>query len=84
MAVMSKMDYLNLSTDLRRISLWIVREQDDMVAIFMPRLLAKFGDDARVEGKKPVSEWFKRIKNYKKNRLKAAELALTLSSILLG
>lgn len=81
---MNKTDYLNLSTDLRRISQWIVEDQDDMVEIFMPRILARFGDDKRVEGKMSIGGWLGEIKKYKTEKKRAAECALTLSSILLS
>jgi len=80
---MTKLDYLNLSTDLRRISLWLMEGQDDMVAIFMPRILAKFGRDRAIRGKKAVADWLGEIGRYKEERHKAAEKSLTLSSILL-
>lgn len=80
---MSREDYLNLSTDLRRISQWLTEGQDDMVEIFMPRLLIKFKNDDNVVGKKAVGKWLDEINNYRRHRGEAAERALTLSSILL-
>lgn len=81
---MNNLDYLNLSTDLRRISQWLMEKQDDMVEIFMPKLMKKFGSDEKIKGKKTVKRWLEEIRDYKGGRERAAERALTLSAILLG
>ncbi|MBI3283101.1 hypothetical protein HYZ70_03440 [Candidatus Curtissbacteria bacterium] len=80
---MNRLDYLNLSTDLRRISQWLMDGQDDMVVIFMPRIRAKFGNDKLVVGKRSISKWLGEVERFQNERKRAAEMALTLSSILL-
>lgn len=79
---MSNLDYLNLSTDLRRISVWIQEERISLAEPFIKICLRKFGGDRKIVGKKAVSEWLRRISAYKVRGWKSAEDALTLSVLL--
>lgn len=79
---MNKRDYLNLSTDMRRIAWWLQKGDKVLADEFIAINKGKFGKDEKViEGRK-LSEWIKRIAEYEKRGWKAAEDALTLSVIL--
>lgn len=79
---MSNLDYLNLSVDMRRVAWWLQKGNTVLVDDFLVLTKKKFGDDERlVEGRK-LSEWMKRIEDYKSRGWKSAEDALTLSILL--
>lgn len=79
---MSELDYLNLSTDLRRIALWLADGDEALAEKFIEINRKRFGDDTEEFGKKSVSEWIKRIGAYGDRGWKSAEDALTLSVML--
>lgn len=79
---MSNLDYLNLSTDLRRISLWIQEGRVGLAEPFIKSIMDKFGKDGRVMGKKRIGEWLGRVAAYKERGWRSAEDALTLSVML--
>lgn len=79
---MSNLDYLNLSTDLRRISLWIQEGRVGLAEPFIEKSLLTFGKDRKIIGKKKIGEWLKRVADYKTRDWKSAEDALTLSVML--
>lgn len=79
---MSNLDYLNLSTDLRRISLWIQEGRIGLAEPFIKGSLFKFGKDGEMVGNKKIGEWLHRIAEFEKRGWKSAEDALTLSVML--
>lgn len=79
---MSDLDYLNLSTDLRRIALWLQEGRLGLADKFIAANLRRFSGDKEQVGKRKIGEWLMGVGEYKKARLKAAEDALTLSVLL--
>lgn len=79
---MSALDYLNLSTDLRRIALWMVDGDEVLAKKFIEMNRRKFREDESKIGKKRISVWMKRIGDFQKMDWKSAEDALTLSILL--
>lgn len=79
---MSNLDYLNLSTDLRRISLWIQEGRVGLAEPFIQKSLLIFGKDRKIVGKKEIGDWLYRIAEFEKRGWKSAEDALTLSILL--
>ncbi|MBI2326386.1 hypothetical protein HYU91_03295 [Candidatus Collierbacteria bacterium] len=73
---------LNLSTDLRRIALWMVDGDEDLAKKFVEINKKKFQRDGSKIGKKKISVWMKRIGDSQKRDWKSAEDALTLSVLL--
>ncbi|HLE49925.1 MAG TPA: hypothetical protein VI791_02195 [Patescibacteria group bacterium] len=76
---MSNLDYLNLSTDLRRIAVWLQDGDSALARKFIEIDKKKFGDDKREIGKKKISTWLDRVGVLGE---KSAEDALTLSILL--
>lgn len=79
---MSNLDYLNFSTDLRRIALWLSDGDETLAKKFIEINNTKFGQDTRIFGKRKMSEWLERISQYEKRGWKSAEDALTLSVLI--
>ncbi len=79
---MSNLDYLNFSTDMKRVALWLSDGDESLAEKFITINKRKFGNDTRMFGKKMVNEWLGRIGAYKKRGWKSAEDALTLSILL--
>ncbi len=79
---MSALDYLNLSTDLRRIALWIVDGDGVLAKKFIEMNKKKFQGDESEIGKRKISAWMMRIGDSQKRDWKSAEDALTLSVLL--
>ncbi|OGD70439.1 hypothetical protein A3A84_03735 [Candidatus Collierbacteria bacterium RIFCSPLOWO2_01_FULL_50_23] len=79
---MSDLDYLNFSTDLKRIALWLADGNEPLADKFIEINKRKFENDNRVVGKKKVGEWLRRVSEYKARGWKSAEDALTLSVLL--
>jgi len=79
---MRALDYLNLSTDLRRIALWMVDGDEDLAKKFVEINKKKFQRDESKIGKKKISVWMKRIGESQKMNWRSAEDALTLSVML--
>jgi len=79
---MSNLDYLNFSTDMRRVALWLSDGDDSLAEKFITINKGKFGNVTRRFGKKGLDEWLRRIGDYKVRGWKSAEDALTLSVLL--
>lgn len=79
---MSNLDYLNFSTDLRRIALWLADGDEPLAERFIEINKRKFGSDSKEFGKRKINEWLRRIDSYEERGWKSAEDALTLSVIL--
>lgn len=79
---MSNIDYLNLSTDLRRISVWLVTGRVSLAEQFLAKIMVNFGKEETVFGKKTLRIWLERIVNHAQYGWKSAEDALTLSILL--
>ena len=79
---MSNLDYLNFSTDLRRIASWLVDSDESLADKFIKINKMKFGKDRSVVGKRAIFEWLSRIEAYGVRGWKSAEDALTLSVLL--
>ncbi len=79
---MSNLDYLNFSTDLKRIALWLVDGDELLAKKFIEINQKRFGGDIEEVGKIKINEWLKRISSYEDRGWKSAEDALTLSVLL--
>lgn len=79
---MSALDYLNLSTDLRRIALWMVDGDEILSNKFIEINKKKFQGDMTEVGKRKISVWIRRIGDFQKMNWRSAEDALTLSILL--
>ena len=79
---MSDLDYLNFSTDMRRVAWWLSDGDESLAEKFITINMRKFGNDTRRFGRKGVDEWLRRIGDYRERGWKAAEDALTLSVLL--
>jgi len=79
---MRALDYLNLSTDLRRISLWLVDGDEVLANKFIEINRKKFEGDESEVGKRKISAWMKMIGDSQKRDWRSAEDALTLSILL--
>ncbi len=79
---MSNKDYLNLSADMRRIAWWLQKGNLVLADDFLKLTLSKFGNDEKLVEGKSLSEWLRRVADYKKRGWKSAEDALTLSILL--
>ncbi len=79
---MSNLEYLNLSTDLRRISVWLVEKRVKLAEPFIKKSLEAFGKNQKIVGKKKVGEWLRGIAAFRLRGWKSAEDALTLSVML--
>ena len=76
---MSNLDYLNFSTDLRRIAIWLQDGDIGLAKKFIGLNKKKFGSDDREIGKKKISTWLDRVGVMGE---RSAEDALTLSILL--
>ncbi len=79
---MSNLDYLNFSTDMRRVAWWLSDDDESLAEKFITINKKKFGNDTTKFGRKGVDEWLRRIGDYKARGWKSAEDALTLSVLL--
>ncbi len=79
---MSNLDYLNLSTDLRRIALWLQTGNETLAEKFIQISLGKFGNDKEEICGRMVGNWLRRVAAHKSRGWKSAEDALTLSVVL--
>ncbi len=79
---MSNLDYLNFSTDLRRIAMWLQDGDEALAKKFIEINKKKFGADNREIGKRKISTWVYRVGDYAIRGDKSAEDALTLSILL--
>ena len=75
-------DKIDLATDLRRISMWMIKKNDLLVDQFLKRDLAMYGDMNVKIGKTKIGEWLQLILDRANGREKAAERALTAAVIL--
>ena len=76
---MSDLDYLNFSTDLKRIALWLADGDEPLAEKFIEINKRKFGEDTNELGRRKISEWLNRISAFRERGWKSAEDALTLS-----
>ncbi len=79
---MSNKDYLNLSSDLRRIASWLQKGNTVLADDFIALSLKKFGDDDKKVENIKLSRWLTRVAEYKTRDWRSAEDALTLSVLL--
>lgn len=79
---MSNKDYLNLSVDMRRIATWLQKGNTILADDFIALTVQKFGGDNRKIENIELSEWLRRVADYKRRDWRAAEDALTLSILL--
>lgn len=79
---MSPLDYLNLSTDLRRIAVWLQDGREKLAKPFIQSNLTKFARDERKVAGRKLNLWLKQVSLYHQRGWKSAEDALTLSVIL--
>jgi hypothetical protein len=77
-----KKDLANFSTDLRRISLWLYHQNYDLANQFLDLAPKKYRLNSQIGCFNNIWDEIDKIKNLKGGHLKAAERALTLSSIL--
>ena len=75
-------DKMNLSTDLRRVSLWILSKSDELANNVLKRDIDMYKNlDIKI-GRVSIDNWLKIILDRVDGREKAAERALTAAVIL--
>lgn len=79
---MKPLDYMNLSTDLRRIAVWLVDGDEKLAKKFIDINRRKFELDRSLFGKRELSVWIGRIEEVDIRGWQSAEDALTLSVLL--
>ncbi len=73
---------MDLATDLRRVSLWIVRGSDELANKILEDDLERYEDLKIKIGKVSIGEWLRMILDRVGGKDKSAERALTASVIL--
>jgi len=73
----------NLSTDLRRISNWIYEGKNDLVIEYISKFKEKYEVNKSVGVYKDIWQEIEIIKTVRDGRIKSADRATTLSSVLL-
>ena len=73
----------SLSTDLRRVSYWILDERYDLVEKMVKNMKLKYSRWKKVGRYPDIWAQIDRLESKSENKLKKAELATTLGSILL-
>lgn len=75
-------DKIDLATDLRRISMWMIKKNDLLVDQFINRDIKMYGRMNFKIGTIKIVEWLQLILDRANGREKAAERALTAAVIL--
>jgi hypothetical protein len=75
-------DKMDLATDLRRISMWMIKKNDLLVDQFINRDIKMYGRMNFKIGTIKIVEWLQLILDRANGREKAAERALTAAVIL--
>ena len=75
-------DKMDLSTDLRRVSLWIARDSDELANNILKRDLDRYKDLKVKIGGVSIGKWLEMIIDRVGGREQAAERALTAAVIL--